>query len=580
MGGVSFTQLILNAMNGRTIGLRALSFCSNRDEPFPPSAIFQLPDEAHNLVHQFFEINHTVSPIFHEPTIRTSFEAAINSPLSERHHHRPTLALLNMIFAVCLSHRLMDKNTNPAISRRYYDIAMELLKPSLLRDWSIEKVQALLLGARYLQCSNSPDECWNVLGLAIRIAHGLELHRPPPLEEPCSEREVRKRVWWACFTLDKLLSMIYGRPAATSSAEFTCPLPEDLDDECIFADRMLYPSPKRASSMSFSIEAAKLYCILEAATRSVDFETTGSSGEALAQSVLVLDERFQRWYADVPRELKLEENEDEAAEKPLILALRANMVRILIHRPSLALSLRALSGTVNDRRANEGVKSSILQHSRGICVSTAMETINLIGRRHEQTRRKSGTSWFNLYYCASILPLPLSLHFRLFPSAPYPQAYQPKLILIAMTVFNAILILVSHVVDPAYHNDRPCLAQLDTALAMIKAMSSNHTFAQKAYSFLQQLLSCMDKSLPMAARRWSEGTGTGTPTNQRGISVLGGMGAAGTGAVFNGATVADEELFAGLFDFTQDLSETYADIGSEMSAWFDEQGPPAYGRVD
>ncbi len=432
MGGVSFTQLILNAMNGRSLGLRAQPFHSTHDAPLPPSAIYELPDEAPDLVRQFFDINHSVSPIFHEPTIRSSFDAAINAPRSERPRHRATLALLNMIFAVCLSHRLMDKNTNPAISRRYYDVAMSLLAPSLLHDWHIAKVQALLLGARYLQCSNSPDECWNALGLAVRIAHGLELHRAPPRDDPCCVREVKKRVWWACFTLDKLLSMIYGRPAAISASpagaggEFTCPLPEDLDDECIFADRLLYPSPRRASSMSFSIEVAKLYRILEAATRSADFESAGpagggggwagASGEALAQSVLVLDERFQRWYADVPRELKLEESEDEdgAAEKPLILALRANMVRILIHRPSLALSLRALSGTVSDRRAHEGLKSSVLQHSRHICVSTAMETVNLIGRRHEQTRRKSGTSWFNLYYCKPLVP-PSFSHSRFFP---------------------------------------------------------------------------------------------------------------------------------------------------------------------
>jgi hypothetical protein len=423
MGGVSFTQLILNAMNGRTIGLRTQSFASNRDEPFPPSAIFQLPYEAHDLVRQFFEINHTISPIFHEPTIRASFEDAINCPISERHNHRYSLALLNMIFAVCLSHRLMDKNTNPAISRRYYDIAMELLKPTLLRDWSIEKVQALLLGARYLQCSNSPDECWNVLGLAIRIAHGLELHRPPPPEDPCSVKEVKKRVWWACFTLDKLLSMIYGRPAATSSAEFTCPLPEDLDDDCIFQDRVLYPAPKRASSMSFSIEVAKLYRILEAATRSADFETVGGSGEALAQNVLALDERFQRWYADVPAQLRLDEANEPDAEKPLILALRANMVRILIHRPSLALSLRALSAVGGDRRAGEGVKSGVLMQSRGICVRTAGETVGLIGRRHEQTRRKSGTSWFNLYYCVSLVSScsPLHLPVPYYFTAPIPR---------------------------------------------------------------------------------------------------------------------------------------------------------------
>ncbi len=330
-------------------------------------------------------------------------------------------------------------------SRRYYDIAMALLTPSLFRDWHISKVQALLLGARYLQCSNSPDECWNVLGFAIRIAHGLELHRAPATDDPCCVQEVKKRVWTACFTFDQLLSMIYGRPAAINAS--SCPLPLDLDDDCIFVDRVLYPSPKRASSMSFSIEVAKLYRILEAATRSsTNFDTT-EGGEALAQSVLVLDERFQSWYAQVPQELKLKsdkERGEEDDEKPLILALRANMVRILIHRPSLSLSLRTLSergsrnGNGNDTgwQANEGVRSSILMHSRKICVSTAMETVGLIGRRHEQTRRKSGTSWFNLYYC--IVPRLLLV------LSPNP----------APTPFPAIIHSPSHSLSPKFSSQR------------------------------------------------------------------------------------------------------------------------------
>lgn len=409
MGGVSFTQLILNSMNGRTIGLRAQSFSSDRDESFLGNrlAIFELPDEARELVYQFFEFHHQLSPIFHEPTMQALIEDAINCAVCDRYHHRHTLATMNMMFAVCLSHRLMDKNTNPAISRRYYDIAMELLKPTLFCDWSIEKVQALLLGARYLQCSNAPDECWNVLGLAIRIAYGLELHRPPADDDKFNAKETKKRVWYACFTLDKLLSMIYGRPAATSSSEFTCPLPEDLDDDCIYEDRILYPTPKRASSMSFSIEVSKLYRILESATRLSDIETT--SGEALAQLVLSLDEKYQKWYSELPPQLRLDDTDDH--DKHLILALRANMVRILIHRPSLALSLRALSGDGNNNRFMEGVKTSILQYSRNICVKTAIETINLISRRHEQTQKKSGTSWFNLYYCKSSLSV---LRFRSF----------------------------------------------------------------------------------------------------------------------------------------------------------------------
>ncbi|KAI9750735.1 MAG: hypothetical protein M4579_006336 [Chaenotheca gracillima] len=552
MGGVSFTRLILNAMNGRPMGLQAQSFGTNRDEPFPvaPADIFELPYNTTDLLRQFFDFRHRLSPIFHEPTIWAMFDAAINCEVSGRHHHRYTLAIMNMIFAICSSNRLSDVDTNPAISRRYYDISMQLLQPTLLRDGSLEKVQALLLGTRYLQSSNSPEECWNVLGLAVRIAYGLELHRPPPEEDGFNLKETKKRVWYACFTLDKLLSMIYGRPSAIDSSEANCPLPEDLDDDCIYPHRLLYPTPKRASTMSFSIEVAKLYRILESATHlNTDMET--ASGELVAQSVMSLDEKYQKWYRELPPELILDGNNDH--EQPLILALRANMVRMLIHRQSLALTLRGLSDSAESKRVHESVKSSILQYSRNICVNAAMETINVVGLRHEQSQKAAAPSWFNLYY-----------------------------------LFNAILILVSEVIDVSYKVDKTTLACLDSALNMIKSMSSDHSFAQRAYSFLQQLLTYVNKSLaPNGGRtNWDLAPPPNHPrhsaSSSQPVRVNGGMG-------MQSNQVAEEvpptDLFA-LFDFTQDLTEhlgshleTYETMGSGMWSWSEEQGP-VRPRVD
>jgi hypothetical protein len=130
---------------------------------------------------------------------------------------------------------------------------------------------------------------------------------------------------------------------------------------------------------------------------------------------------------------------------------------------------------------------------------------------------------------------------------------------------------------------------------MIKAMSSNHHFAQKAYSFLQQLISCMDKSLPMTAARRLDG---GSNEQRLGPGIGGGLpslgvradrmdrtsadrtGRVATGLPDYGSTGVDEELYAGLFDFTQDLSETYADIESEMSAWVNEQDSAGMGWVE
>ncbi len=62
-------------------------------------------------------------------------------------------------------------------------------------------------------------------------------------------------------------------------------------------------------------------------------------------------------------------------------------------------------------------------------------------------------------------------------------------------MFNAVIVLVSHIVDPPYSNDKAALAKVELALHMIQTMSSNHAFAERAYSFLHKLLSYMHQSI-------------------------------------------------------------------------------------
>ncbi|OAG34942.1 hypothetical protein AYO21_10893 [Fonsecaea monophora] len=524
--GISFTQLILNAMNGADSNkLEAQSLSSPRDPPCfsTPSDLFALPPNCRDLIDLFFDFHYELSPIFHAPTLLAKIDRLIAGDTAYRSEHRYILAIMNMLLAIAASHQRHRTESSASSTRGYYDVAMALVGPTLLFDWKIEKVQILLLGARYLQSSSSPSECWNVLGLAIRIAYGLELHRAPGEEFDCIMRETRKRVWYACYGLDQLLSMIYGRPAATSSSTSDTPLPEDLDDDCIQKSRLLFPSLEAPSTMSFSIQVSKLYRLLESAA---------SYADPPLETLVQLDEAFESWYAGVPPNLKVRGNMTVQDDKCLILALRANMVRILIHRQSLASTLSLLSKSEQAWKHPETLKSSMLQNSRRICVQTAEETIDLVGLRYDQTKHALGPSWFNLYY-----------------------------------LFNAILIVVSHVVDPEYRNDKRALSQLDRAMQMIRQMSTNHQCAQRAYTFLQQLLSFMDRSLLVEGRR---GVSSSRPQTGTVSSPL-----------LEGSTNDDggyddlvhPDLFA-FWDITQDLTtnlgtqlESYSSLGCGMWSW-------------
>ncbi len=145
---------------------------------------------------------------------------------------------------------------------------------------------------------------------------------------------------------------------------------------------------------------SKLYRILESAT--------SQSDPPSLESILRLDEEFEAWSASIPPSLKILDVTAAGDEIPLILSLRANMVRILIHRQSMVSILSALSGghditstgTGKEATGSPGgrLRRSVLHQSRQICVSTAEEIVQMVGQRHEQTKDAMGPSWFNLYY--------------------------------------------------------------------------------------------------------------------------------------------------------------------------------------
>jgi hypothetical protein len=408
IGGTSFTQLLLDSVYGHG-GMKAQSVETDPESRIRPlqlteEELYATPDNAVDILSQYFTTRHGLTPVFHAPSALSAFVEALRCPAQTRRRQPLTFAIINMIFALCTSHWVVNVQDNYRNAQRHYEIAMALLQPTLLREWRLEHVQALLLGARYLQTTSRGEECWNVLGLAIRTAQGLCLHRDPPETDTPPVRETKRRVWYAAYMLDMHWSMIYHRPPATRSADFSVSIPEDLDDEYIRDDGVLYPMPSRPSNMSFFIEMVKLCRIMEKVL--LRFAEGMEKKSDVAESIMTLDEDFQKWRCRLPAHLALDIQKPK--EPQWILALRANTVRILIHRLSLSDAMRVSGAALRNQGS---LASQTLQLSQQTCVNTAMESVDIVALRYEQTKQSLGLNWFNIYYCR---PCPLFRFLYLF----------------------------------------------------------------------------------------------------------------------------------------------------------------------
>jgi Fungal specific transcription factor domain len=118
----------------------------------------------------------------------------------------------------------------------------------------LESVQARLAQCIYLLGSSRINQAWYTFGTASQMVHALGIHRKRFSQSlggssNLLEVEMRKRVFWAAYTLDKYLSIILGRPRVFRDEEIDQHFPERLSDADLIAS---LPKPKAAQSQCVS----------------------------------------------------------------------------------------------------------------------------------------------------------------------------------------------------------------------------------------------------------------------------------------------------------------------------------------
>ena len=169
-----------------------------------------------------------------------------------------------------------DAEKNSARATTFFNQTQKLdLLDIIDEEVGIELVQLLLLMGFYLQSTEKFSKCWNITGLAIRMAQnmGLQLSvqdaktRGLLTSQPTQlECEMRLRVWYGCVLLDREISMSFGRPLMiTNASNDKLQLPHAIDDEYLSdkpgAERGTQP-PGQQSMLESYIQTIKLYDIL------------------------------------------------------------------------------------------------------------------------------------------------------------------------------------------------------------------------------------------------------------------------------------------------------------------------------
>ncbi|KAG6845927.1 hypothetical protein H0H87_000733 [Tephrocybe sp. NHM501043] len=218
------------------------------------------------------------------------------------------------------------------------------------------EIQSFSLFATYLRDSVHRPLAWNLVGIAIRKAQDLGIHRKrvyPGKEDnkPTVESELWKRAFWCLIVLDRFESAAIGRSALVGEEDFDVELPLEVDDEFWEADESgaMFMQPKGVPAnkiISFN-QILKLSRVLAFALKTlyaVDKQNlhAGLSPSSWRKAILEhLDAALKKWFKSLPEHLTWSKQKDGSpfAVDAAVLQTTYRLIEMLIYQMFIPTSI-------------------------------------------------------------------------------------------------------------------------------------------------------------------------------------------------------------------------------------------------
>src|SRR5258706_15133242 len=93
-----------------------------------------------------------------------------------------------------------------------------------------------------------------ISGLAIRHAMALGLHvRSKAKDLTDVDKEIRYRIWWSLYSMERLLDELTGRPSCVSDRDISAPIPINVEEDQFDHHQQLYFNPNMSDESSICL---------------------------------------------------------------------------------------------------------------------------------------------------------------------------------------------------------------------------------------------------------------------------------------------------------------------------------------
>lgn len=292
-----------------------------------------------------------------------------------------------LLLSVCALGTLMspDKRHRES-SARFFSAAESILIVSGLTKPSIVTVQGFLCLAFYEIGRGNLSKGWGFSGIAFRMAQDLGFQKDPKhwMSHDSSlateeDLEIRRRIFWGCYSSDKLISLVLGRPVYffhdDAEVDTTSRLPDLPEmgpwlpagfayyDGSSGAVNPLIPCFKEQTRLSKIVEKmlSKLF-------------STKSNLEGLGRQSCLdsLNIELCAWYEALPECAKW--NKWEPPSTPLIPCVAA--LHLLFRSVRIALTF--------DHATSENIDVAAKDNARKDCVASAQDIAHIVRKYRSQ----------------------------------------------------------------------------------------------------------------------------------------------------------------------------------------------------
>ncbi|KAJ9192023.1 transcriptional regulator family: Fungal Specific TF [Paecilomyces variotii] len=375
---------------------------SPHDANLPPTQDLPPKAVARKLCHNAFYDACALMRFVHEPSFYATFDRIYDTPpeqfTNEEHAFLPLLYIVlsvGCLFSNDLDSTLDIAGYESAIGQgfQYWKAGRQLIDITDCRD--LTSLQAICFMVLFLQSSAKLSTCYSYVGIALRAALRLGLHRSVTANFNPIERELRKRIFWVIRKMDVYVSTLLGLPQMLSDQDIDQEYPLSVDDEFITADAILPMPPGRVSLMEGANAHSRLvniivkvvkyiYPVKNAKHRSKNDQTYMVSHSKIRE----IERDLQAWMEELPSALRPGEEAGPELERiRQLLRISYAHVQIVMYRPFLHYVSSGIQSRGIDKRSYACAAA---------CVSVSRNVVHITAGMYKRGFL-NGSFWFTMY---------------------------------------------------------------------------------------------------------------------------------------------------------------------------------------